>query len=209
MIADKSRRGRPKRSTNKNKRLPPSTASTSTPSDPSSSREIPRLDLQATVTVALEGSTTTCPPSRDKSHSVYRLALGLAGIAISKGFVTCHPKLPESVKGLLEPIPCIPQSVRERVSSTLKASLISLVPHAVFKSERRILLCWQASISWGRASRGNRVSLSSAGWRHVWAINSWDDRDIVGVIYQGQTFYAIVWPHGEDEEVVFCLQSRS
>jgi len=39
-----------------------------------------------------------------------------------------HPKLPASVKGLLEPIACIPQSVKERVSSPLKPSLICLVP---------------------------------------------------------------------------------
>jgi hypothetical protein len=140
MIADKPKRGRPKGSTTKNK-LPSATASTPTPSDPSSSRGTPRLALQATVEAAMERSATPRPPSRDKSRSVYRLALGSAGIAISEGFITCHPKLPESVKGLLEPIACIPQSVKQRVSSPLKPSLTCLVPHSVFKSERRILLC--------------------------------------------------------------------
>jgi hypothetical protein len=61
----------------------------------------------------------------------------VVGIPISEGFITCHPKLPEPVKGLLEPIACIPQSVKDRVSSPLKPSLICLVPHAVFKSERK------------------------------------------------------------------------
>src|SRR5947207_5948731 len=116
MIADKPKRGRPKGGMNKNNKLPPPTASTPTPSDPSSSRGTPRLDLQATVGAAMEGSATPRPPSRDKSRSVYRLALGSAGIAISEGFLACHPKLPEPVKGLLEPIACIPQSVKERVS---------------------------------------------------------------------------------------------
>src|SRR5579859_829510 len=114
LAADKPRRRRPKGSKTK---PPPTTASTPTPSDPSLSRGTPRLDLQATVSAATEGSATPRPPSRDNSRCVYRLALGSAGIAISEGFITHHPKLPESVHRLLEPIACIPPSVKEKVSS--------------------------------------------------------------------------------------------
>src|SRR5579859_1262384 len=114
LVANKPRRGRPKGSKTQ---PPPAAASTPTPSDPSSSRGTPRLDLQSTISAAMECSATPRPPSRDKSRSVYRLALGSAGIAISEGFITHHPKLPESVHRLLEPIACIPPSVKEKVSS--------------------------------------------------------------------------------------------
>ena len=147
MIADKLKKGKPKGSTNKNNQSPPAIASTTTPLGPLSSRETPRMGLQAGVAAAAEGSVTSYPPSRDKSGSVYRLALGSAGIAISEGFLTCHSKLPEPVKSLLEPIACIPQSVKKRVSSRLLPSLTCLVPYAMFKCERRILLYRQAFIS--------------------------------------------------------------
>ena len=111
--------GKTQKEDKQNNQFSTATASTPTPSDPSSSRGTPGLDLQAIVAAAMEDSATPHPPSRDISRSVYRLALGSAGIAISEGFITCHPKLPESVKGLLEPIACIPQSVKERESSPL------------------------------------------------------------------------------------------
>jgi hypothetical protein len=64
-----------------------------------------------------EGYEMTEWPSRDTGSPVYRLALRSAGISLSEGFITQHPRLPKSVQKLMEPIACIPSSVKEMVSS--------------------------------------------------------------------------------------------
>src|SRR5271170_6127909 len=91
-----------------------STGSTPMPSDPSSPRDTPSLDLASTIE---EGSEMPQWPSSDNSRPVYRLALRSAGISLSEGFITQHPGLPKSVQKLMEPIACIPSSVKEMVSS--------------------------------------------------------------------------------------------
>lgn len=78
----------------------------------------PRPEYVSTTVSAIEGPATSRPPSRDKSRPFYRLAFASANMIISKGYLIQHAKLPSEVKKLLDPIKCIPSSVKERVTFT-------------------------------------------------------------------------------------------
>ena len=99
--------------------------------EPSSTSSVgtPRPEYVPTIVASTEGSATPRPPSRDKSRSFYRLAFASVDMIVSEGYLTQHPKLPPAVKKLLDPIQCIPSSIKEKVSLLFELSLIFPVQH--------------------------------------------------------------------------------
>src|SRR5436309_14208440 len=103
----------------------PQSGATTEPSSVSSAAT-PTTEYAPTI-ISIEGSATPRPPSCDKSRPFYRLAFASANMIVSEGYLSQHPKLPLEVKKLLEPIKCIPSTIKEKVDFPFTPFLICTV----------------------------------------------------------------------------------
>jgi hypothetical protein len=87
----------------------------------------PQPEHVSSIVSAIEDTATVRLPSRDTWHAFNRLAFASANAIISEGYLTQHSKLPSEVKKFLDPIKCIPLSIKEKVTYPSKPSLICAV----------------------------------------------------------------------------------